>query len=598
MAAVSSTIELREEQGIRLAIEGCGHGTLHAIYASIEQACKVKGWPGIDLLLIGGDFQSVRNAYDLNCVAMPAKYREMCDFHEYYSGARTAPYLTVFVGGNHEASNYLFELYYGGWVSKNIYYMGAANILRLGPLRISGLSGIWKGYSYKKPHYERLPYNESDLKSIYHVREIDTRKLLQVRTQVDVCMSHDWPRGVEWKGDWKKLFARKSHFEEDARNGQLGSVAAKLVMDRLRPKWWFSAHLHCKFAGIVEHGEESAEPQAAPAKIAPAPPVPPKASAANNAEEVELDLDDDMNDEPAAPTNGKASVVNADELDLELEDDVDGVAPVAPGQGLDGAQVPVDSSKPGRGTQSAAKGEFDLDAARAALPESFRRPTTDETPIEHPTDITNKTTHFLALDKCLPHRHFLQLMDIPISTDVESQRPLHLSYDKEWLAITRAFAIHEPLILGDPKFNAPRAKSESEYLTLISEQKAWIDQNLADADLAVPENFEVTAPVYDGGDFRMPHYSQEAGGLREYTNSQTVKFCELLKISNPFDVSEEVRMARMQAGPLPDPESERFNSGGRGRGGRGGSGSGRGRGRGGGGGGGRGRGRGRGGWRG
>jgi len=45
---MSTNIELREENGVRLAIEGCGHGTLHAIYASIEQACKVKGWPGVD----------------------------------------------------------------------------------------------------------------------------------------------------------------------------------------------------------------------------------------------------------------------------------------------------------------------------------------------------------------------------------------------------------------------------------------------------------------------------------------------------------------------------------------------------------------------
>ncbi|KAH0145873.1 DBR1-domain-containing protein, partial [Aureobasidium melanogenum] len=188
--------QLSEEHGVRIAVEGCGHGTLHAIYASIERACAVKGWSGVDLLIIGGDFQSVRNAHDLQCVSMPAKYREMHDFHEYYSGTRKAPYLTIFVGGNHEAANYLFELYYGGWVAPNIYYMGAANVLKLGPLRIAGMSGIWKGFDYKKQHHERLPYNEGDVKSIYHVRELDVRKLLQVRTQVDVGISHDWPRGV------------------------------------------------------------------------------------------------------------------------------------------------------------------------------------------------------------------------------------------------------------------------------------------------------------------------------------------------------------------------------------------------------------------
>lgn len=34
-----------------------GHGTLHAIYASIRKSCEVNQWKGIDLLIIGGDFQ-------------------------------------------------------------------------------------------------------------------------------------------------------------------------------------------------------------------------------------------------------------------------------------------------------------------------------------------------------------------------------------------------------------------------------------------------------------------------------------------------------------------------------------------------------------
>lgn len=30
----------------------------------------------------------------------------------------------MFIGGNHEASNHLQELPYGGWVAPNIYYLG------------------------------------------------------------------------------------------------------------------------------------------------------------------------------------------------------------------------------------------------------------------------------------------------------------------------------------------------------------------------------------------------------------------------------------------------------------------------------------------
>jgi hypothetical protein len=35
-----------------------GHGTLHAIYASVKKSCEVRGWDGVDLLIIGGDFQA------------------------------------------------------------------------------------------------------------------------------------------------------------------------------------------------------------------------------------------------------------------------------------------------------------------------------------------------------------------------------------------------------------------------------------------------------------------------------------------------------------------------------------------------------------
>ncbi|KAM0691746.1 hypothetical protein Q7P36_007946 [Cladosporium allicinum] len=590
---MSTNIELKEENGVRLAIEGCGHGTLHAIYASIEQACKVKGWPGVDLLIIGGDFQSVRNAYDLNCVAMPAKYREMCDFHEYYSGAREAPYLTVFVGGNHEASNYLFELYYGGWVAKNIYYMGAASVVRLGPLRIAGLSGIWKSYNFRKPHYERLPYNESDMKSIYHVREIDVRKLQQVRTQVDIGISHDWPRGVEWKGDWKKLFRQKAHLEEDARNGQLGSVAAKLVVDRLKPRWWFSAHLHCKFAGVIDHNDGGLEskgdvPRAAPVQAAPSQPLSTK-----NEDEIDLDLDDEPEEVPVVQNKSTPSVahVNADEIDLELEDDEDGVAPVAPGQGLDGVQVPVSNEQ--QQPQSKSEPTVDVEAARAALPDSFKKPQPNPVPAEDPPGITNRTTQFLALDKCMPNRSFLQLMAIPCADDngnsTELARPLRLEHDKEWLAITRAFALHEPLLLGDPKFHTPRAKNPHEYAALVDESLAWIEAK--SLDLQIPEDFEPTAPVYDGGNFRLPQYERDAGGLREYSNPQTSRFCQMLGIENPFDISEDERQARLQAGPRPDDHERPLGGGRGGRGGGRGGGGGRGRGgRGGGGGGGRGRG--------
>ncbi|PYH49703.1 RNA lariat debranching enzyme [Aspergillus saccharolyticus JOP 1030-1] len=694
---------------VRVAFEGCGHGCLNDIYASVENAATLKGWDGVDLVVIGGDFQAIRNANDLTCMSVPLKYREMGDFHEYYSGKRTAPYLTVFIGGNHEAGNHLFELYYGGWVAPNIYYLGAANVLRFGPLRIAGMSGIWKGYDYRKPHFERLPYNRDDISSIYHVREIDVRKLLQVRTQVDLGLSHDWPKQVELCGDSEYLFRTKRGFREDSDSGKLGNPAAKYVLDRLRPAHWFSAHLHVKFAAIVAHGEyvipghpgakrkaeapqpdptpasgaphqfgldgailgvlalpdddqetertlparsateqepsdehESAGPATQPSDVDKAKEVPSKeenpsdpsdtqskisawnnfhavaaeAEAAENSryladQSLQFEIDEDgarrVNTGDGANKKLKTEhnsepVKNADEINLDLDSESDAEAaadkvPTSEPERTDGPSsnqaASSDDAKSTMPTETASGTDISEDL-RNQLPASFARPQPDPFPLNGPLPeaIINKTTNFLALDKCLPQRHFLQLLEIEAISEqegVKAERPYRLQYDKEWLAITRAFA--NDLQLGDPAAKPPADKGDQVYKPLIEEEERWVDEHVVKpGKLDVPENFTLTAPVYDPA---VPLDTEEQP--IEYTNPQTAQFCELVGIENKFHMSDEERRARMAAGPRPSdfrprdrgPRRGGFGrgrgGGGRGRGGRGGrggGGGGRGRGRG------------------
>jgi lariat debranching enzyme len=40
--------------------------------------------------------QAVRNADDLQTMAVPDKYREIMTFYKYYSGEKVAPYPTIF----------------------------------------------------------------------------------------------------------------------------------------------------------------------------------------------------------------------------------------------------------------------------------------------------------------------------------------------------------------------------------------------------------------------------------------------------------------------------------------------------------------------
>jgi len=240
---------------MRVAVEGCCHGELDNIYATVQQAQEADGRP-VDLLLICGDFQAIRNFSDLQSLAVPDKYRQLGGFHKYYSGEKVAPLLTIVIGGNHEASNYMWELYHGGWLAPNIYYLGAAGSVLVNGVRISGASGIYKSGDYRKGRFERMPYDRSAIRSIYHTREYDIARLAQlplVSSHPTIFLSHDWPLGIERYGDLPQLIRAKPFFKDEIASNTLGSPPLLGLMEILKPAYWFSAHLHVKFAALYKH---------------------------------------------------------------------------------------------------------------------------------------------------------------------------------------------------------------------------------------------------------------------------------------------------------------------------------------------------------
>eukprot|EP00727_Mastigamoeba_balamuthi_P011167 m51a1_g6673 putative lariat debranching enzyme (484) ;mRNA; f:207649-209100 len=245
---------------VRVAVCGCLHGELDSFYDCVRRSESASG-RRVDLAIICGDFQAARDDRDLRTVSMPPRYRRLGTFRNYLPSpdgapaARAAPCPTLFVGGNHEASEHMRELQHGGWAAPNIWYMGAAGVVTFAGLRIAGVSGIFKPYDYARGYDEQGPgLTDESARSAYHTREFETFRLAQLRGSgrlLDVLVSHEWPRGIVEHGDAERLFRAKSDFRAERRT--LGSPALSVLLEALQPAHWFAAHLHVKFPAVVRH---------------------------------------------------------------------------------------------------------------------------------------------------------------------------------------------------------------------------------------------------------------------------------------------------------------------------------------------------------
>ncbi|UZJ52212.1 hypothetical protein CBS101457_001532 [Exobasidium rhododendri] len=297
----------------QIAIEGCSHGSLDQIYSSILSLDRKVG-KRTSLLLLCGDVQTLRNASDMHCLAVPQKHKRMGDFHRYYSGERSAPILTLMIGGNHEASNYLWELYHGGWVAPNIYYLGAAGCVDVGGLTIAGISGIYKSHDYTLGRFEQLPYTPGTIRSAYHTRKFDTFRLHTVSRKPDIVLSHDWPNTIEQRGDVNWLKKRKPFFVDEINTSSLGSPPLWKLLQDLRPKYWFSAHLHVRFAALVKHSGEPTQVRGQNHS---------RTSTSNNPEQIVMS-DEDFDEEPAGSSlHDHSSLLTASQEAKNLEDAVE-----------------------------------------------------------------------------------------------------------------------------------------------------------------------------------------------------------------------------------------------------------------------------------
>ncbi|KAG0216241.1 lariat debranching enzyme [Mortierella sp. GBA30] len=410
--------------------------------------------------------RSIRNEADLDTIACPRKYLRLGTFHKYYSGECKVPIPTVFIGGNHEASNYLWELYHGGWVCPGIYFLGFGGVINVGGLRISGMSGIYKSGHYEAGHYETFPLNDNHKRSIYHVRKYDVYKMQQIKEPMDIFLSHDWPLGIEQYGDVDWLLRKKKFFADEVRNNTLGSLAYEYVLTSLRPAHWFSAHLHVRFTAVVPWGMPA--PRQTDSAMAPLNPVACGTNVApevKNPDEIEISMDDDDEDDEddkdkkSTDNENKeqaAVVSNPDEIQIEMDDE---------SEGEDGPALKLESQK-------------------AAVQQQQETATTTTSPSkEYPT-----CTKFLALDKCMEKRDYLEIIDFP-----EATGPVEFKYDEEWLAVVRTL---DPFLTLDFSQRPPLQGDRLKHALEVNRE--WVRNNITlKRGLAIPDNFQPTAPAHD-----------------------------------------------------------------------------------------------------
>lgn len=179
--------------------------------------------------------------------------------------------------------------------------------------------------------------------------------------------------------------------------------------------------------------------------------------------------------------------------------------------------------------------DFDDDEQPPAIPTADPPSTSEANPDEIVLDDEIETvtlpppqphaTRFLALDKCLPRRQFLEVVDIPTSS---TSADLRLTFDPEWLAITRAF--HPFFSSGRSQKAYPKPHQAQQT---VEKELKWVRSNVGDNDgikaISDCQDFWPTAPG--------PGSEGSAKNQQPpwYTNPQTVALCNLLGIENKIN---------------------------------------------------------------
>ncbi|EAU86610.2 lariat debranching enzyme [Coprinopsis cinerea okayama7 len=145
-----------------------------------------------------------------------------------------------------------------------------------------------------------------------------------------------------------------------------------------------------------------------------------------------------------------------------------------------------------------------------------------------PHDEVGTQTRFLALDKCIPKCHYLEVMEVDTPQPTTPSGTPTLAFDPEWLAITRA--LH-------PWFSSTMTQQElpsvADARALVAKELEWVENHIqksSDGCIRV-EDWQEFAPVAPGHD---PDNETSSSNEQppHYLNPQTTAFCKMLGIED------------------------------------------------------------------
>lgn len=230
---------------VKVFVTGCLHAEwdllVNTVNALAEDGTK------IDFILVTGDCETFRNEEDMKSFTAPLKYHKLGTFYKIYNGETRLPCPAIIIGGNHEASDLLHQLPFGGWIAPNVFYIGRACQLIVGDVLISGISGLYKTENYYTKVNETFPLRTvGDMHTAYAFRAFSDFQLFGLKS-TQIMLSHDWPSQIPSKFGGKYMMNRRKDLVEADKQNTFGLPMGMKLIEAIKPSTWFASHHHINF---------------------------------------------------------------------------------------------------------------------------------------------------------------------------------------------------------------------------------------------------------------------------------------------------------------------------------------------------------------